>query len=205
MKNVFVVVIIFLSVSVNVVLGQESTVRIGKYHVSDFTISSGKNALTSGLDTRISFSNNGNGILFITANSDRAVVNIGKKFGNFKAIESIGVFKNIPWTGPMFLYQLGPVDMMVWNGIGLAKDANLQHPGYTPQFFFSYEDIGVTIAKNNRVGAAIMLFTTEKINWFVSYKRTFSLGEKSKVFAEITYNHTLDIPMFVVGYTLKIK
>lgn len=200
MKKVFVMIIGIIVM--NVVSAQESKTN---YSLSDVTVSGGKGALTSGFDTRFDFSNNQNGILFLQANNDRAVINVGKKFGNLQLIESIGVFKNIPWTGPMVIYQLGPLDFIVWNGIGFAKTKELLAPSYKPQFFFSYEGIGLTVNKNNRLSASVMWFATEKPNWFISYKRTISLGKTSKLFGEVTYNHALDIPMFVIGYSIKLK
>jgi hypothetical protein len=201
-KLLFVLVIILISLNV---IAQERTVRIGNYSLSDVTVTSGKGALTSGFDTRFSFKNQENDILFLVANNDRIVINVGKKIGNFSLIQSIGVFKNIPWTGPMIIYEIGPLDVMTWTGIGFAKDNQLKEPSYKPQFFFNYESIGLTFLKNNRIGASMMLFATEPINWFISYKRTINIGEKSKLFAEVTYNHALNIPMFVIGYNLKLK
>jgi hypothetical protein len=200
MKKLFVMMISVMIISM--VSAQEIKTN---WQLSDVTISAGKGALTSGFDTRFDFSNNKDGILFLQANNDRAVVNVGKKFGNFQLIESIGVFKNIPWTGPMLLYQLGPFDFIVWNGVGFAKTKELLAPSYTPQFFFSYEGMGVTIKKNNKLSAAVMWFGNEKPNWFVSYKRTLSVGEKSKFFGEVTYNYNLKIPMFVLGYSMKLN
>jgi hypothetical protein len=44
------------------------------------------------------------------------------------------------------------------------------------------------------------LFTTEKINHFVIYRRTLPLNEKSKFFVEATWHFSKEIPMFVIGY-----
>jgi len=190
----------------NLLFAQEQKViKIANYNLTTVTICSGKGALTSGLDTRFDFSNDKKGVLFLQANSDRATINFGKKFGNFQAIESFGVFKNIPWTGPMFLYQLGPLDFIAWNGFGFGKNDQLKDPGYEPHFFFSYEGIGLTLLKNNRFSGAIMYFTTEPMDWFLSYKRTIPVGERSNLFAEVTYGHSADLLMLVIGYSLKLK
>ena len=173
------------------------------FKVSEIGISSGKGALTSGFDTYVGFSHGENGILFFQANNDRICVNIGRSFGKLKLIESVAVFKNIPWTGPMVLYQLGPVDMIVWNGVGFAKTNQLSSPGWKPQFMCSYEGIGCTFLKSNHIGASVLWFGTNPMNWFASYKKVISVNENSTFYGEVTYNHNLDIPMFVVGYSYK--
>lgn len=200
MKNfrLLLVAFVILTITAN---AQETK----KFTVSDVTISSGKTALTSGLDTKISFTNGGNGIFYIQANADRAMVNIGKKIKNFQLIESIGVYKNVPWTGPMLIFQKGIFDATVWNGVSLSKDKQMSNPGYKPTFFFSYGGMGLTFLKTNRIGGAVMWFKTDQMNWFVSYKKLVPIGDKSKIFGEVTYNHTLDIPMFVIGYNLKFN
>ncbi len=195
-------------VIVNLVSAQEKNiVKVGNWQLSDVTVTSGKGALTSGFDTQFGFTNlkNDKLVMFLQANNDRICITVGKKFGNLKVLESVAVFKNIPWTGPMILYSAGPFDAIVWNGIGLGKTPELLAPSYKPQFFFSYEGMGVTFLKNNRIGASAMWFTTTPVNWFISYKHHFNVGKNSKFFAECTYNHNLDIPMFVIGYSLKIK
>ena len=200
--SVFAIVL----VAINLVSAQEEkSLKVAGYILSNVTISSGKGALTSGFDTQFGFSKGPNDILFLQANNDRICLNIGKKFGNFKLIESIAVFKNIPWTGPMVIYQWKGLDLMAWNGVGFAKDNTVTEPSYKPQFFFSYESIGLSFANYNRIGASVMWFGTQPVNWFASYKRIIPLGEQSKLFAEVTYNHNLDIPMFVIGYNLKLK
>ncbi len=185
----------------------QTSPRLGNYSLSEATITSGKGAIASGLDTRFDFANSAdpNMVLFMQANTDRVTINVGKRFGNLKLIESFGIFKNMPWTGPMILYKLGPLDFIAWNGIMFAKTDQLQEAGYNPQFFISYEGMGVTIAKYHRIGGAVLWFGTQPMNWFVSYKGTLPIGKQSKLFTEITYNHALDIPMFVVGYTMKLK
>jgi len=199
MKNFVLILVILFSVLVS------NAQDTKKFSLSEITVSSGKTALSSGLDTRVTFSNGGNGIFNIQANSDRLIVNIGKKIKNFQLIESIGVYKNVPWTGPMIIFKKGILDLLIWNGISLATDPIMSNPGYKPTFFFSYEVAGLTFLKTNRIGGAIQWLKTDKMNWFVSYKKTFSVGEKNKLFAEITYNHVLDIPMFVMGYTIKLN
>ena len=173
------------------------------FEISEISISSGKGALTSGFDSYVGFSHGENGILFFQANNDRLCINIGKSFGNLKLIESVGVFKNIPWTGPMILYQLGPIDMIAWNGFGFAKNKEVTVPGWKPQFFVSYEGLGLTFLKSNRIGASVMWFATAPMNWFISYKKVIPVNENSKFYGEITYNHNLDIPMFNLGYTYR--
>lgn len=209
MKTKLLLVIAIVLVVVNSVFAQETkkTVKVGNWQLSDVTVTSGRGALTSGFDTQFGFTNlkNDNLVLFLQANNDRICATFGKKFGNLKVLESVAVFKNIPWTGPMILYKAGPFDFIVWNGVGFGKTPELLAPSYKPQFFFSYEGMGVTFLKNNRIGASAMWFATQPVNWFVSYKHTFDIGEKSKLFAEATYNHALDIPMFVIGYNLKLK
>lgn len=208
MKTKLVLLAIALVV-VNLVSAQEvkKAVKVGNWQLSDVTVTSGKGALTSGFDTQFGFTNlkNDKLVLFLQANNDRICATVGKRFGNFKVLESFAVFKNIPWTGPMILYSAGPFDAIVWNGVGFAKTNELLAPSYKPQFFFSYEGVGLTFLKNNRIGASAMWFGTTPVNWFVSYKHNFNIGEKSKLFAECTYNHNLDIPMFVIGYSLKLK
>lgn len=209
MKTKLVLLAIALVV-VNLVSAQEvkkTVIKVGNWQLSEGTITSGKGALTSGFDTRFEFSNllDTNKVLFLQANNDRIIANFGKKFGNWSILESVGVYKNIPWTGPMFVYNDGVFDAIVWNGVGFAKNPELTAPAVKPQFFFSYEGLGLTFAKNNRVGAAVQWFATAPMNWFVSYKRTMNIGENSKIFAECTYNRNLDIPMFVIGYSLKLK
>lgn len=207
MKTKLVLFAMVLVVTNSVFAQEKKSIKVGNWQLSDVTITSGKGALTSGFDTQFGFTNvkNDKSVLFLQANNDRICVTAGKKFGNFKVLESFAVFKNIPWTGPMILYSDGLLDAIVWNGVGFAKTNELLSPSYKPQFFFSYEGIGLTFLKNNRIGASAMWFGTQPVNWFVSYKHTFNIGEKSKLFAECTYNHNLDIPMFVVGYTLKLK
>jgi len=198
MKNLFLSILALVTFTI-VANAQETK----KFTLSSVTVSSGKTALTSGLDTKVTFTN-GSGIIFVQANADRAIVNFGKKIKNFQVVESFGVYKNVPWTGPQIVYQKGFLDLMAWNGVGFGKDPSLTCPGTKPEFFLSYEGLGITVLKNYRVGGSALWFRTDPMNWFVSVKRTFNLGDKSKIFSEITYNHTLDIPMFVIGYTLKI-
>lgn len=204
MKKLFIITVLITIVSMSFA---QTSPRLGNYSLSEVTITSGKGAIASGLDTRFDFANsaNPNMVLFMQANSDRVTVNVGKKFGNLKLIESFGIFKNMPWTGPMILYKLGPLDFIAWNGCVFAKNDQLAEFGYTPQFFISYEGMGLTIAKYHRIGTAVLWFGTQSMNWFVSYKGSISLGKQSKIFTEITYNHALDIPMFIVGYTMKLN
>jgi hypothetical protein len=198
-KNFRLLILVILVSSVTIINAQETK----KFTVSNVTVSSGKTALTSGLDTKISFSDGKKGIIFIQANADRVIVNYGKKIQNFQIVESFGFYKNVFWTGPQIVYQKGIIDIMLWNGVGFGKDKELTCPGTKPKFFLSYEGVGITVFKNYRIGGSSLWFRTAPMNWFVSIKRTFSLGEKSKLFGEITYNHSLDIPMFVAGYTIK--
>lgn len=204
MKKLFVSIVL---ISISLVTFAQTSPRLGNYSLSEATITSGKGAIASGLDTRFDFANSAdtNMVLFMQANSDRVTINVGKRFGNLKLIESFGIFKNMPWTGPMILYKLGPLDFISWNGIMFATNDQLAEVGYKPQFFISYEGMGLTIAKHHRVGAAVLWFGTQPMNWFISYKGTVPIGKNSKIFSEITYNHTLDIPMFVVGYTMKLN
>lgn len=189
----------------SVLFAQNKPIKIGKYQLTDVTITSGKGALTSGLDTRFDFKDDKSHVLFIQANSDRVTVNYGKAWKHFKLIGSFGVFKNMPWCGPMLIFNFGPVDITAWNGIVLSKDPSLTEFGYHPQFFISYEGAGLTFCKNNRIGGAVLWFGQQPMNWFLSYKRTINIGEKSKIFAEVTYNHALNNPMFVVGYNIKFQ
>ncbi|MFA7718018.1 MAG: hypothetical protein WC875_04855 [Candidatus Absconditabacterales bacterium] len=206
MKTKAIILMIMTFVVIHTLSAQESKpIKVSNYHLSNLTITSGKGAMTSGLDTRFDFSNEKRWVLFLQANADRATINFGRKFGKFQAIESFGVFKNMLWTGPMLLLNLGPIDMIAWNGLVFAKTDELKDPGYKPQFFCSYEGAGLTFCKNNHIGCAILYFGTAPMNWFVSYKRTINIGEKSKLFAEVTYNHDLNIPMFVIGYSMKIQ
>ena len=199
MKKFRLLLLVVLFSSITIVNAQEK-----KFTVSDVTVSSGKTALTSGLDTKVSFSN-GKNVIFIQANADRAILNIGKKIKYFQIVESFGVYKNVLWTGPQIVYQKKFLDVMLWNGVGFGKDRELTCPGTKPEFFLSFEGVGITFLKNYRIGGSVLWFRTDPINWFVSIKRTFSIGEKSKMFTEVTYNHTLDIPMFVIGYNLKLN
>ncbi|MEI6671987.1 MAG: hypothetical protein WCL02_01110 [bacterium] len=205
MKKIIVVIASILGIQYSVLSQDSINISNRNYSLTEVSITSGKGALTSGFDTRFDFSNGKSGVLFLQANNDRAAVHFGKKFGNIQLIESFGVFKNIPWTGPMIVYTLGPLDFIAWNGIGFAKTNTLKDPGYTPQFFFSYEGVGLTFLKNNRLSGALMYFGTDPMNWFISYKRTIIIGKRSKFFGEVTYNHALDIPMFVIGYTIKLQ
>ena len=108
MKTNLLVLAIVLCVT-NLVSAQETkkSVKVGNWQLSDVTASSGKGALTSGFDTQFGFENlkNDNLVMFLQANNDRICLTFGKKFGNLKILESVAVFKNIPWTGPMILYQ----------------------------------------------------------------------------------------------------
>ena len=199
MKNLFLSILALVILTI-VASAQEAK----KFTLSSVTVSSGKTALTSGLDTKVTFTNSSNGIIFVQANADRAILNIGKKIKNFQVVESFGVYKNVPWTGPQIVFQKGFLDVMAWNGIGFGKDPSLTCPGTKPEFFLSYEGLGITFLKNYRIGGSMLWFRTDPMNWFVSVKRNFNLSDKSKIFSEITYNHTLDIPMFVIGYIIKI-
>lgn len=201
-----IVSIVMMLVSSMIVAQSKKSIHIGKYTLSDVTVSSGKTAITSGLDTKVDFTHiDSNRVMFVLANADRIMVNVGKKWNKFTYIQSFGQFKNIPWTGPMFIVNMGPVDVTVWHGFGLSKDKTLKEPGLKPNFFFSYEGVGVKLPKNSRINASVIWFTTNKMNWFVGYKKTVLIGEKAKIFGEITYNHNENIPMFVVGYTFKVK
>jgi len=195
MKKFFIILTLMFFVAI--------TISAQNIKLSDVTISSGKTATSSGLDTRATFTNSKSLIFYIQSNSDRSYIQIGKKFGNFQLSESIGVYKNIPWTGPMIVYQKSFFDAMIWSGIAFANDKKMSQPDLKPQFFMNYDAVGFTFLKTNRIGGAVMWFQDQEINWFVSYKKIVALGEKSKLFSEITYNHTLDIPMFVIGYNLK--
>jgi hypothetical protein len=185
---------------------QDTTgIKIGGYQLNGFSITSGKGALTSGLDTKFDFSNQRKWVVSIQANSDRATINIGKKWKHFQVLESFGVYKNMIWTGPMLLANFGPLDLIAWNGICLSKSSELKETGFNPNFLLSYEGAGLTFWKNNRIGGAVLWFGQAPMNWFISYKRTIPLGDKSRFFVEATYNHTLDIPMFVIGYSMKLQ
>ncbi|MFA6256035.1 MAG: hypothetical protein WC606_02520 [Candidatus Absconditabacterales bacterium] len=193
-------------IAVNLVSAQEiKTVKIGTYSLSDFTLTSGEGAMTSGLDTRLDFSNEKETQISLLVNNDRATINIGKKFGNWQILGSIGSFKNVPWGGIMLLYQAGSFDAIAWNGAGFSKNETMTAPGYNPNFFISYEGVGVTFWRNNHIGGSLMYFAADPMNWFVAYKRDFHISLKSKIFAEVTYNHDLNIPMFVIGYSMKLK
>jgi len=209
MKKLFIIVIIIASTKL--AFAQKTLIstdlKLGPWTLSEVGITSGKGALTSGLDTRIEFMswNDSTKVFFLQANNDRIVGNFGKKIGKLKILQSVGVFKNIPWTGPWLIYSNDVLDFSIWNGIGFAKTVELKAPGFSPKFFFSYEGVGLTFIKNNRIGISAMWFATEKGNWFLSYKRNINIGKYSKLFAECTYNRALDIPMFMIGYSLKLK
>ncbi len=205
-KSIIIISIIILS-SLSTVTFAQTSPRMGNYSLSEATITSGKGAISSGLDTRFDFTNSAdtNMVVFMQANSDRVTVHVGRRLGNLKLIESFGVFKNMPWTGPMILYIWGPFDFMAWNGVVLSKSEKNLEIGYKPHFFISYESVGLTVAKYHKIGGSILYFGTDPLNWFVYYRETFPIGKQSKLFAEITYNHTLDIPMFIVGYAMKFK
>lgn len=171
--------------------------------LNDLTITEGKGAMTSGLDAVISLKNS-NGLIFgAQANNERSNLRFGKKFetkfGDFSILATGGAFKNVPWIGPMFLYEYKCIDLFSWTGIGMATNKNFTDPGWKPTYFFNYEEVGLTLGKN-RFAYSFILFTTEKINHFVIYRRTLPLNEKSKFFVETTYHFSQEIPMFVIGY-----
>lgn len=179
-------------------------IHIGSFNLTEATITAGKGAVTSGFDTRVDFANTKGWVIFIQANNDRGVVNVGKKLSkNFTILQSVGQFKNCPWTGVMVLYKVASFDFIAWNGLAFAKTSEIKEFGPNPQFFISYEGVGLTLFKNHRVGGSILWFGNQPMNWFVSYKGTIPIGKQSKIFGEVTYNRNLNIPMFVVGYSFK--
>lgn len=193
-------------VVVNSVSAQEKkTLKVGTYHLTQATISAGQGILTTGLDITTSFKNEKNGVLSIQTNGNGTTVSVGKAFGNLRIVESLGIFHNMIWTGPLVTYCLGPLDFMAWNGLVFAKSEALDAPGYKPHFLLSYEGIGITFLRNNRIGGSIMFFGQAPMNWFVSYKRLFNIGSQSKIFVEATYNRNLNAPMFVGGLTVKFN
>jgi len=172
--------------------------------INNLTVTEGKGAMTSGFDVVVSFSSP-NGLIYgAQANNERSNLRFGKTFGNkkvgeFSALATGGAFKNVPWIGPMFLYQYKWIDLFSWTGIGMATNKNFTDPGWKPTYFFNYEEAGLTLGKN-RFAYSFILFTTEKINHFAIYRRTFPLNEKSKFFFETTWHFSKKIPMFVIGY-----
>jgi len=159
----------------------------------------GKGALSSGADMTLNFSWDKDKILFLKANNDRAIVNIGKAFGNFQTILSVGIYKNIPWAGPMLIYKYKFLSFTSWNGIAFGKDTELTAPGVTPRFFFSYQGVDITFGKNS-LGYAFMYFTIKPINHFGIYKRAIPISKQALFTFEATYNYQEHVPMFVVGY-----
>jgi len=159
----------------------------------------GRGVLSSGADMTLDFAWDKNKILFLKANNDRAIVNIGKAFGNFQAILSVGVYKNAPWAGPMFKYKYKFLSFTSWNGIAFGKDAELTAPGVTPRFFFSYQTIDMVFGKNC-MGYTLFYKTVYPANHFFFYKRTMPISKQAAFTFEATYNHQEQIPMFVIGY-----
>jgi len=159
----------------------------------------GRGALSSGADMVLDFSWDKNRILFLKANNDRALVNIGKGFGNFKTILTIGVFKNVPCTALMLKYNSKFINLLSWNGIGFGKDAKLTGPGVTPRFFFSYQEVNVAFGKNY-AGYAFMYKTVDPVNHFVFYRRSIPINKQADFTFETTYNYRERIPMFIIGY-----
>jgi hypothetical protein len=214
MKTKLFLIAVIICAATTITFAQDSItkkgIHIGSFNLTDATITAGKGAVTSGFDTRVDFSNPNGWVIFVQANNDRAMVNIGKKIGkNFTIIQSIGQYKNAPWTGPMIIFKANvfkfmAFDAMLWGGCAFATDKILSNPGYKPQFFMSYDGMGITLFKNHRIGGAVLWLKTDQMNWFISYKGTIPIGKKSKLFGEVTYNHNLNIPMFVIGYSIKL-
>lgn len=177
-----------------------------QFSLNEGKVSVGKGAMTSGFDVVISFSNPNKVALIAQGNNERINVRIGKswgdekKFGNFTILATGGVFKNVPWIGPMFLYSHKWFDLCSWSGIGMSTDNQLTDPGWNPNFFFNYQEAGLNFGKN-RFAYSFMFFRTAKINHFLIYKRNFNLGKDTGLFVETTYDFTQEIPMFVVGFT----
>lgn len=146
------------------------TIHVGNFSLTEATITAGKGAVTSGLDTRVDFSNPNGWLIFVQANNDRAMVNIGKKVGkHFTIIQSIGQYKNVPWTGPMILYKANinnfmAFDAILWGGCAFATDKVMTNPSYKPQFFMSYDGAGITLFKNHRIGGAVLWIKTDPMN-----------------------------------------
>jgi hypothetical protein len=159
----------------------------------------GRGVLSSGADMTLDFACNKGRILFLKANNDRALINIGKSFGNFKAILSVGAYKNVPCIAPMFKYKYRFINLTSWNGIAFGKDVELTGPGIAPRFFFSYQTVDITFGKNC-VGYALFYRTIYPANHFLFYKRTIPINKNADFTFEATYNYRESIPMFLIGY-----
>jgi len=159
----------------------------------------GRGVLSSGTDMTLDFACNKGRILFLKANNDRALINVGKSFGNFKAILSMGVYKNVPCIAPMFKYKYKFINLTSWNGIAFGKDVELTGPGVAPRFFFSYQTVDISFGKNC-VGYALFYRTIYPANHFLFYKRTITINRQADFTFETTYNYREGIPMFLVGY-----
>jgi hypothetical protein len=159
----------------------------------------GRGVLCTGADMTLDFAWNKNRILYLKGNNDRALVNVGKSFGNFKAILSFGVYKNVPCIAPLFKYTYKCITLTSWNGVAFGKNAELTGPGVSPRFFFSYQTVDVTFGKNC-AGYILFYKTVAPANHFLFYRRTVTINKQAYFTFEATYNYREDIPMFVIGY-----
>lgn len=180
------------------------------FHIDKITASEGKSAMTSGLDFVVSMSPDSNSkskglILMAQANNERVNIRIGKSWGDVKRSGNLtllltpGVFKNVPWLGLMTIYNYNNwFSLCNWTGFGMGNNNQLTKPGWKPYFFVTYQEAGFNFGKN-RFAYAIQLFTTNDLNHYLVYKRDFSLGKNTGLFAETTYDIKNELPMFVIG------
>jgi hypothetical protein len=202
--EVISIVLFFALAFLSKLSAQDTTSLNSKVHLDQIIVSEGKGAMTSGLDFVICMSKPNGVILGAQANNERANIRFGKswenkEFGNFSAIVTLGAYKNVPWIGPMFLYNYKFIDLFSWSGVGMSTDNKLTDPGWNPNFFFTYEEAGLTFGKN-RIAYAIQFFSINPLDHFLIYRRNIPLSKKHEFFIETTYYFNKDMPMFVLGY-----
>jgi hypothetical protein len=156
-------------------LACSSIVFAQKARISDITISSGRGALSSGIDASINIDLDkaGSNLVFEVAH-DFVQGIYTKQYGSIAVGPSAGFFENAPWVGPYLRYTpTSYITFVTWEGIsaGLANA-----PAFEVKYSFAYNSLRIDLGPF-WISHTALSFQSERLNQLTGAGFTVSLAD----------------------------
>lgn len=176
--------------------------QFGDLRISKVRVSSGRGALTSGLDIFVSFSGEGRE-LGITGNAERVYAVYGWDILPALTISaSGGFFKNTPWLGPQLKFKVGDhLSLLHWSGISTGEP---EHPAPEVNFFFTFTGSYLSWSDFTASFASQKLMDNEW--WYLpGFAYNPPIGDRAHGIVGVDYNTVTEEVYFRLGvkYTFK--
>ncbi len=172
-------------------------------HISDFTISSGRGALSSGLFASVNTKFGQTGTMGLNQPTlalemcDAFVQAIyTETYGSLTVGPSAGFFKNAPWVAPFIKFKpTSYITFVSWTGIS-AGQANA--PAFEAKFSFAYHSLRVDIGPV-WVSHTLISFQKDRLNQLSGAGFNIPLSSKMTCFVGCAYSLRDSDPLFSAG------